>query len=200
MRDGLPLTKIRNGEKLFLKVCQMPKCGLADYYSGSVIRCPECEGAVKYAPKPKRANKYHAVRSIDSEGRAYPSRLERDRGQQLVLMQKAGEISELTFQCGVDLLNTPLGVIKYKPDFSYVEDGQQYWGESKGCAGERWRIIRKLWSVFGPGPLRVTKRSRNKGIRIVETIWPEPLTIDQLDMPDSAIHAETTTTDRSARG
>jgi len=206
MREGLPLSKIRGGEKLFLKVCQMPKCGLADYYSGSVIRCPKCEGQIKYAPKPKRASKYHAVRSIDGEGRAYPSRLERDRSVQLQQLQAAGEISDLAYQQTVTLINTPLGRISLCTDFEYTKDGITHWEDSKGVGTPRWRMLRQIWSLCGPGPLVVSKRVGRKGVEVVETICPKcPNGVVQKvetlgDMPDSAIHAETTTTDRSIRG
>jgi hypothetical protein len=36
---------------------------------------------------------------------------------------------------------------------------------------ERWRIIRKLWQHFGPGPLHVVRCARGV-CTVTETIWP----------------------------
>ena len=202
MRKGLPLSKIRGGEKLYLKVCENAKCGLADYYSGSAIRCPKCEHPIRYAPKPKKKSKFHAVRSIDTEGRAYPSKLERDRAMQLQALQAAGEISNLKYQQTVTLLNTPLGRISLCTDFEYEKDGVMHWEDSKGVGTPRWRMLRQIWSLCGPGPLVVSKRKGRKAIEVVETIWPEKPSghVVQLELPDSAISMDENQTDRSARG
>ena len=49
-------------------------------------------------------------------GRSFPSKLERDRAVELILLQRAGEIEDLRFQVRVGLTRSDIG---YKPDFMY---------------------------------------------------------------------------------
>lgn len=51
-------------------------------------------------------------------------------------------------------------------------NGEFVWRESKGFEDEKWRIKRRLWQHYGPGPLEVWKRQGKQGLRLHETIHP----------------------------
>ncbi|HUX01344.1 MAG TPA: hypothetical protein VMY35_10245 [Phycisphaerae bacterium] len=85
-------------------------------------------------------------------GRNFRSDFERRVAERLWARQKAGEISELTFEPRVKLL----GVVAMIPDFRYIEDGQVIHHEAKGYADQRWNMQRKLWALVGPTEYRVT--------------------------------------------
>jgi len=173
MGRPIPTQVIRNGEKLFLKECTTPGCKYVGYVSGGCVRCTKCDGnSLKYVRSAKQG-RIKSKRSIDNEGRAYQSSLERDRGVQLQQLHAAGEISDLSYQPGVTLLDTPVGRQRYKPDFTYIENGERIWEYAKGHETETFIINRKLWSLFGPGPLRITKRGHGKSIVVAETIIPK---------------------------
>jgi hypothetical protein len=89
-------------------------------------------------------------------------------GDLLKLRVKAGEIRELREQQTVRLTRAQ---IAYKADFSYVdcETGKTVWVEAKGVQGERWRIIKRLWVEYGPGPLEVWM-GRHQSPELVEVI------------------------------
>lgn len=110
-------------------------------------------------------NKYHAVRTC-----GYGSKIESERAHELALLVRAGTISELHEQPRVFLTAAE---ISYRPDFCYVENGVIVWEEVKGVEGERWRIVKKLWKYYGPGPLRVMRRARSGRIETAETINPK---------------------------
>ena len=121
-------------------------------------------------------NKYNAIRSAANEkiypelkARSFPSQIERDRAQELVLLQRAGDISELVFQPRVYVSG-----ISYHPDCAYRErkSGEKDYEEVKGLETERWRIVKKLWYFSGPGVLYIMKRGRDGRIHCVETIAP----------------------------
>ena len=109
----------------------------------------------------KKKNKYHAQTAEATDffpelaGRSFHSRGERNRAAQLVLLQRAGEISELAFQVTVPLICG----ITWCVDFHYVDHelGQEVYEEFKGFETEAYRLKRKLWSGCGPARLRVTK-------------------------------------------
>lgn len=85
-------------------------------------------------------------------GRRYDSKAESIVSNQLQLEQRAGEISGLEFQVQVELTDAK---IIYKPDFKYVRKSVVTYGECKGFETAEWRIKRKLWQYYGPGPLEV---------------------------------------------
>ena len=111
---------------------------------------------------PLKRNKYHAETAESSDvfpemrGWVFDSKLERRCGEELMLRQRAGEISHLKHHPGSALiLETPLGAIKCKIDFWYIEDGEEVHEEAKGMNTDRWSIIRRLWSLCGPTRLVV---------------------------------------------
>ncbi len=102
-------------------------------------------------------------------GRRFDSKLERDRAQELVLLLRQGELSDLEFQPMYKLTDA---MISYRSDFAYIEQGRAVTEEIKGMEGERWRIIKKLWRYYGPNILRVYKRSTGSSIKLTDTIMP----------------------------
>ena len=108
---------------------------------------------------PKR-NKYGNVIIKDpvTGKKAYDSKLERHYHQELLLQEKAGYIRDVRQWPSVELLPD----IRYKPDFYFVEcdSEREVWVDTKGVIGERYRIIRKLWKLFGPGILQEVMRQR----------------------------------------
>jgi hypothetical protein len=109
-------------------------------------------------------NKYNAKRII-VHGKSFPSKAEASHYGQLLLRLRAGEIMELECQPTVRL--TDAG-ISYKPDFKYFENSLPVWCEVKGVITDRFRLIKKLWKFYGPGPLEIWI-----GGRLSETIIPK---------------------------
>lgn len=117
-----------------------------------------------------RRHKFKATRTV-VDGMSFPSKLEASVYSLLKLREHAGEIGGLERPGGVDLVLSPLGPIRYKPDFVFSENGVVTYVEAKGAMTDRWRLIRKLWAAFGPGPLEVWKGTYLKPF-IQEVIRP----------------------------
>lgn len=121
----------------------------------------------------KRGNKYHAKKTkpIWSD-RCFDSAGEAERAGQLRLLVMAGEIADLQMQKSVHVC---AGVC-WNVDFMYreVETGEVWIEEFKGVEDNRYRVIKKLWAVYGEHPLKITKKVSGK-IKVVETIYPERL-------------------------
>jgi hypothetical protein len=100
-----------------------------------------------------RGNKFGA-RKVKHDNHTFDSRLEFAVYSILKLREKAGELSDIQVKDTVYLTDAR---ISYKADFAATDTktGQRIWFEAKGLIGERWRVIRKLWSVYGPGHLEV---------------------------------------------
>jgi len=47
-----------------------------------------------------------------------------------------------------------------------------FWVEFKGFETASWRIKRKLWLHYGPGPLEIYKKGNN-GVKLTETLTPK---------------------------
>ena len=77
-----------------------------------------------------RANKFRAQRSRGSSGRMYDSKGERDRAEELRLLEDAGIIHGLTEQPRIEL---EPGIF-YKPDFALSGKGLQGMGVAYLCA------------------------------------------------------------------
>ena len=101
-----------------------------------------------------RGNKFGAKRTMLA-GRSFDSRAEALRGQQLLLLERAGEISGLRFQYTFRLTEAE---ITYRADFIYIEKGRLIAEDVKGVMTDRFRLVCKLWQVYGPCALRITKR------------------------------------------
>ena len=100
----------------------------------------------------------------------FDSKAERDRAEILKAMEQDGSITDLELQPQVVLTRAR---IKYKPDFAYTDEaGIRFWEDVKGVETEGFRIKAKLWSCYGPGPLRITKRKSVKaGFQVTKTIY-----------------------------
>lgn len=119
---------------------------------------------------PKR-NKFGAKRAVDRNGRMYDSTGERDYGEELMLLEQAGAITNLEAQPRIELERG----IFYKADFAWTEpSGLRVWADFKGISSERFRLICKLWALHGPGPLRIVqRRSKREGFRVTREILPK---------------------------
>ncbi len=77
------------------------------------------------------SNKYGAKRTYSELcGRTFDSKLEARRGEELELLQRAGEISELNYQLRFNLCLKPN--ITVLIDFCYIEDGRTVYEDTKG--------------------------------------------------------------------
>lgn len=101
----------------------------------------------KPIPKPSKFG------NVKEEG--WDSQAERRRWKQLLLIQKAGEISHLQRQVTVQL---HVGRRSMRVDFMYYDKylDEMVWEDHKGFATPSWLIKADIWCAgFGPGLLRV---------------------------------------------
>lgn len=120
--------------------------------------------------KPKRAFNKFGNKRVSHAGYSFASKLEAEVFDLLKLREKAGEIRDV--KCQVQVYLTDAKIV-YKPDFKFFNIGKDRdeWGEAKGLETPEWRIKRKLWLHYGPGPLLVYKR--NGTIFLAEEIIPK---------------------------
>ena len=136
----------------------------------------EDEGMRTWGKKNKyNAQKAESVIYKELAGRRFDSKLERDRAEDLVLLQRGKEIRKLEFQSMVYLTDAR---ISYRADFFYEEriaprKFRKVWEDAKGFESTRWNMIKKLWAFYGPGLLRVTMRGRGGRIGTVKEIIPK---------------------------
>ena len=77
------------------------------------------------------ANKYNAKRTYSELcGRYFPSKLEARRGEELALLQQAGEIKDLEYQVVFTLNVKPK--VSIKIDFVYTDNGERIYEDTKG--------------------------------------------------------------------
>jgi len=91
-------------------------------------------------------SKYHNQKCTYN-GITFDSKRERDRYCELLLMQRAGKISDLRLQVPFILILSQPGErsVKYVADFVYLnQDGKQVVEDAKGVRTEAYRIKRKL--------------------------------------------------------
>ena len=84
---------------------------------------------------------------IRVEGRLFDSKAEAARWQELSLLERAGEITELERQVEYELIPKQKGerAVKYIADFRYVDnDGKTVVEDTKGVKTPAWIIKRKL--------------------------------------------------------
>lgn len=118
-----------------------------------------------------RRHKFGANRAASMlTGRSFASQAERDRGDQLRLLELAGEISDLEFQPQTYLSAAKIG---YAPDFRYVEKGVTIYEEVKGFETEGYQIKARLWAYYGPAQLRVLKSNGRGKFVVRKTIFPK---------------------------
>lgn len=105
---------------------------------------------------PKYRNK-----KVQHEGHSFASKLEAAVYQVLKLRQKAGEIDIIKHQ---DYVYLSQARIPYIVDFKIFDWklGDFSWVEAKGFETPEWRIKKRLWSYYGPGPLEIYRGSEKK--------------------------------------
>lgn len=117
-------------------------------YPAGTGRVPaERPAAVPPAEKP---NKYHAGPKdtrTDKDGIVYDSKKEMLRGQQLDLLQKAGEISGLRRQVRLRIEVDGQKICDYVADFVYYENGKQVTEDVKGFQTPIYRLKKRLVEV-----------------------------------------------------
>jgi len=75
--------------------------------------------------------KYHAIRTWSELcQRWFASKAEAARGEELALLERAGEIQDLRYQTRFDLNKQPK--VSITIDFSYLEDGERKFEDVKG--------------------------------------------------------------------
>lgn len=103
-------------------------------------------------------------------GHWFDSKSEKALHTLLSLRERAGEISALSHHPGtVHLTEAKIG---YRPDFSFIENGETIYAEMKGFETEPWRIKKKLWTYYGPGRLQIWKQGSGGPI-LVDTVSPK---------------------------
>lgn len=89
-------------------------------------------------------NKYSAKKTYSELcGRMFDSKAEARRGEELALLEKAGEITELEYQAPYQLCLKPN--IKIKVDFRYTKDGKQILEDVKGMGETREFRVKRAW-------------------------------------------------------
>lgn len=90
-------------------------------------------------------SKYHAVKTMVN-GIRFDSRKEAHRYQELLLLEKAGEISALRLQVSYELIPKQKGerACIYKADFVYEDHGETIVEDVKGVRTDAYKIKRKL--------------------------------------------------------
>lgn len=114
-------------------------------------------------------HKYRASR-ISHAGYSFASRLEASVFDMIKMMELAGEIKFLRSQVHVPLTEAK---IVYIVDF-LVEDiktGQEIYYEAKGFETPEWKIKKRLWKHYGPGPLLIYGGSY-KNPRFIDEVIP----------------------------
>ena len=87
-------------------------CSACLHYQEKTFKvCPECE--------------------VDGMRVYFPSRAEHLRAVQLIMMQKAGKISQIKFHPRYDLIVDGSKICAYEADVSYVENGKQIIEDTK---------------------------------------------------------------------
>ena len=122
----------------------------------------------------RRGSKYGARKTVTTDGITFDSKLESKRWEQLKLLEAAGMISQLDRQVKVKLTRANIG---YIPDFVYTENGRRISEDIKGFSTDVFLLKKRLWKVYGPGPLRILKSVKG-AIKTVEEVIPEPALFD----------------------
>lgn len=115
-------------------------------------------------------SKYGNVVSLRN-GRSLASKLERSVYDLLCLMEKGGLIRDLQCQKSVSLTDAK---IQYIADFTFfdLKKDRQVWAEAKGFETAVWKIKKRLWKHYGPGPLEIWCGNHLKPF-LAETVIPK---------------------------
>lgn len=117
-----------------------------------------------------RRGKFNAKPTM-LDGRRFASKSEAGYYTQLKLLERCGEITNLTLQPRVKLTK----YVTYVPDFSYSipEDGIKLYVDVKGFQTPEFKIKKNLWREFGPANLLLVKRNGPFDYIVVETVRTE---------------------------
>ncbi len=90
-------------------------------------------------------SKYHAIKTTVN-GILFDSKREAHRYYELLLLEKAGEISDLKLQVPYELIPKQKGerACIYKADFVYRQNGETIIEDVKGVRTDAYKIKRKL--------------------------------------------------------
>jgi hypothetical protein len=116
---------------------------------------------------------------VSYDGYSFASKGEAALYQVLKLYLHAKEIDHIQVQDHVKLSDA--GIL-YIPDFRVKLSANQMheWHEFKGFKTDVWGIKRRLWKVYGPGPLHIWE-GNYRNIRCTETIIPKGIEKDGKD-------------------
>ena len=168
-RSGYVLTILKKPKK---KV-KCPRCGstlnvlITPTEINKWYKCGPCGRLFKVG-----SNKYNAISTSKKvDGYGWDSKAEADYYfTNLLFREKAGEIKDIKRQNSIEILPD----IFWKLDFTFTEltpKIKMVAKEFKGVEGERYRILLRLWKLFGPMELRIAKGSLGK-FRTVKVIKP----------------------------
>jgi len=122
-------------------------------------------------------NKYHA-KPLRLDGRFFYSQAEADYYKYLLTMHNEHEV---VCQPKVELLPG----IAYKPDFLLLLGAPPHYVDVKGVETERFRVIKKLWSLFGPEQLLIIKRGgKMSPWVVVDRVGPGMYTYEPKAIPE----------------
>lgn len=94
--------------------------------------------------------RHHVFRSTEEVARA----------RELAGIEGTGRISDLQLH---PRLKLSAADVPYTPTFGYVENGDQVYEQFKAAGAEsRLRDVLRLWTVYGPGVLRLTRVRKGK--------------------------------------
>lgn len=117
----------------------------------------------RQTPEPEKKAKYGNKKIVTPEG-TFDSKWEYERYQQLKMLQKAGQISNLKRQ--VEFILAPAMVIqgkkrpplRYFADFQYTEDGAKVVEDTKGVLTDVYIVKRHLMKAFHGVDIREVKK------------------------------------------
>lgn len=115
-----------------------------------------------------RRQKYGSQK-VERDGYSFASKLEASVYSLLKLREEAGEFTQIRCQVSVYLSDAR---ILFKPDFECITaGGGSVYVEAKGLETAVYRIKRRLWMAYGPGPLEVYKGSHQRP-KLAEVLLP----------------------------
>ena len=103
----------------------------------------------------KHMSKYRNIRTAGGASKA-----ESARRAMLEMLERRGEIFDLRCQPSYTLA----GCVRYRADFEYRDaEGRCVTEDVKGFETERFRVVRQLWRIWGPWPLRIVQARYSRG-------------------------------------
>lgn len=100
-----------------------------------------------------RGNKYHA-KKVELDGWVFDSQAEAARYQELMLLARAGEITDLRvhprYPVWSGIVKRKAQYIEYEADFVYLENGREVAEDVKGVETDVFKIKAKLFQAAYP--------------------------------------------------